>query len=61
MIVVIPDKCPQDHVCPLIRMCPQKAISQKGFNAPNVDNEKCIECLVCVKNCPYNAVVSQKE
>ena len=57
MIVVLPDRCPQDHICPLLKMCPQKAINQKEFKAPTINNEKCVECLICVENCPYNAVV----
>ena len=53
MIEVINEKCPQNHLCPMIRKCPKKAISQKGFNAPEIDKSKCIECLVCVHNCPH--------
>ena len=55
MIKVNSEKCPQDHRCPMIRLCASKAITQNGFEAPTVDNKKCIECLVCVKNCPYGA------
>lgn len=48
-------RCPQDHVCPMIRMCPAQAIHQDGFSAPEVDHEKCLACGRCVKNCPYQA------
>ncbi len=56
MIIIDPNKCPQNHTCPLIRLCPEKAIAQKGFELPKIDEEKCIECLICVKNCPRSAV-----
>jgi len=55
MIKIIKERCPQDHPCPLIRICQQKAISQKGFDAPEVDNKKCIECMLCVQKCGYKA------
>ena len=58
-IIVIEDKCPQDHPCPLISICPVGAINQQGFNAPSVDPEKCIACGLCVQNCAYGAFVSQ--
>ena len=44
---------PAEHICPLIKRCPEGAISQKGFKAPTIDQEKYVECLVCVKNCPH--------
>jgi len=59
MIKVAKERCPQDHPCPLIRICPQKAISQKGFNAPEVDNKKCIKCMLCVQRCGYKAFEKQ--
>jgi len=55
MIKVNPDKCPQDHVCPMMRRCPKNAISQAGFKAPVVDVDKCIECMYCVNHCPHKA------
>jgi TPP-dependent indolepyruvate ferredoxin oxidoreductase alpha subunit len=53
MIKVIAEKCPQDHKCPMISRCRAKSISQEGFKAPVVDDEKCVECLLCVENCPH--------
>jgi ferredoxin len=61
MIKVNLNKCPQDHVCPMIKPCPKKAIFQKGFNAPVVDNSKCIECMFCVKHCPHGAFEVHKD
>ncbi len=37
-------------------ICPQKAITmernQHGFMYPVVDNDKCIDCSLCIKKCP---------
>jgi len=43
MITIDPKKCPQNHKCPLIRICPQQAITQTGFELPKIDFSKCIE------------------
>ena len=61
MIKIDSIKCPQDHPCPLIKMCPVDAISQEGVGLPKIDNDKCIKCLVCVANCPLNAVEDSKK
>ena len=55
MIVVVSERCPQNHICPLVKKCKQDAISQEGVKAPTIDYEKCIECMICVKNCPNKA------
>lgn len=49
-------RCPQNHSCPSIRVCPVGALSQKGFSAPIVDQDKCIKCGKCVKFCPMRAL-----
>jgi len=56
MIVIDPRICPQDHECPLVRICPTEAISQEKVELPKVDQKKCIECMACVKKCPLKAV-----
>lgn len=53
IILVISERCPQNHKCPLVKKCPEGTISQEGFKAPTIDQEKCIRCLICVKTCPY--------
>ena len=55
-ISVIKNRCPQNHPCPSIRVCPVGALVQNGYNAPTVDNDKCIGCEVCVKYCPMGAI-----
>jgi ferredoxin len=47
--------CPQNHRCPLVRLCPKGAISQDGNGLPKVDDSKCTECGICVRNCVYGA------
>ncbi|HNZ42505.1 MAG TPA: 4Fe-4S binding protein [Bacteroidales bacterium] len=49
-------KCPQNHRCPLITMCPADAITQTGTGLPVIDNTKCINCGRCLKFCPTGAV-----
>jgi Fe-S-cluster-containing hydrogenase component 2 len=61
MITVSPEKCPQDHVCPMIRLCKSGAISQEGVGLPNVDPVKCTGCLVCVYKCPRGAFEKHDE
>ncbi len=55
MITVNPKKCPQDHACPMIPICPQKAISQIRVELPIVDLDKCVGCGVCIRHCPRDA------
>ena len=50
-------KCPQNHPCPSVRVCPVGALKQNGYNAPTVDMEKCIKCGKCVRFCPMRALV----
>lgn len=57
MLKVIKEKCPQDHRCPALRVCPVGALKQVGNDLPTVDNSLCIECGKCVRFCPMNALV----
>ncbi|MBP8639353.1 MAG: 4Fe-4S binding protein [Oscillospiraceae bacterium] len=50
-------RCPQNHPCPSVRVCPVGALTQKGFGAPLVDKNKCIKCGKCTKSCPMKALV----
>jgi Fe-S-cluster-containing hydrogenase component 2 len=55
-ISVEKSKCPQDHVCPLVSICPAGAISQEGFSAPQIDYDKCVACGACVATCPHQVM-----
>lgn len=49
-------RCPENHPCPSIRVCPVGALKQKGYAAPTVDHSKCTKCGRCVKYCPMRAI-----
>ncbi len=56
-LTVVLKRCPQNHACPSVRVCPVGALLQSGFAAPTVDQDKCIKCGKCVKFCPMKALV----
>jgi len=58
-LTISPLACPQNHRCPITMICPVGAISQNGYGLPVIDEEKCIECGKCVKQCPMRAVISK--
>ncbi len=51
------ENCPQNHKCPAVKACPAGALSQKDFEAPVSDYEKCISCGKCASVCPKKALV----
>lgn len=51
------EKCPQNHPCPAVKVCPVGALSQVNNNAPTVDHKKCIKCGKCSNFCPMGALV----
>lgn len=55
-LVVNKNRCPQNHPCPSVRVCPVGALIQSGFHAPAVDQDKCIRCGKCVRFCPMRAL-----
>jgi len=56
MITIDKLKCPQNHRCPAIKVCPVGAISQEGNELPTIDQEKCLECGACINFCPMGAI-----
>lgn len=50
------NRCPQNHACPSVKVCPVGALSQNGFAAPVIDFDKCIKCGKCVRFCPMKAL-----
>ena len=54
-VTINPKRCPQNHPCPAIARCPAMALSQKGFQAPELDAVKCIGCQRCIAVCPMGA------
>ncbi len=57
MVVVNARRCPQNHRCPSLRVCPTGALKQSGFGAPTVDRELCIDCGKCTTYCPMSAIM----
>ena len=56
MIQVDKSICPHDHICPLVQLCPEKAITQDKDGYPVIDQTRCIECGKCVRKCPMKAM-----
>ena len=59
-LVVINEKCPPDHKCPAVKVCPAGALSQKENNAPVVYLNTCIRCGKCSNFCPKKALVLEE-
>ena len=55
-LVVNKKRCPQNHACPAVRVCPVGALTQNGYKAPIVNADKCIKCGKCVRFCPMRAL-----
>jgi len=55
-LAIDPQKCPANHRCPIVNVCPMEAISQEGKGLPVIDESKCAECMDCVDSCPTHAV-----
>jgi Fe-S-cluster-containing hydrogenase component 2 len=49
-------RCPENHPCPALRVCPVKALSQQGYAAPKVDDGLCIDCGRCTQFCPMGVL-----
>lgn len=54
-------RCPQNHRCPLLNVCPLGAISQQGCGLPEINAVKCIGCGKCVKFCGMGAVHTKQD
>ena len=54
-------RCPQDHRCPLIPVCPVGAISQLGDGLTTIDPMKWIACGECITHCGRQAVHKKPE
>lgn len=57
-IMIDKNRCPANHPCPSIRVCPVKAMKQKKIftGLPEIDQEKCTKCGKCIKYCPMGAI-----
>lgn len=60
VLEINPLRCPQNHLCPMIAICPAEAITQTGNALPQIDPAKCIECGTCVEVCGRRAVYKKE-
>ena len=60
-LTIIKDRCPQNHKCPAVKVCPVGALSQKDFSVPIIDYDRCIKCGKCSNFCPKMALVLIEE
>lgn len=60
-VTVLKDRCPQNHPCPSVRICPYGALKQRGFAAPEVAADRCTDCAKCVRFCPMGAFRVEKQ
>ena len=56
VIRVNKNRCPENHPCPSVRVCPVEALKQVRYSAPTADMDKCIKCGKCVRYCPMGAI-----
>jgi len=59
--VIDANLCDQSPFCPVIRVCPVKAVKQEKASffrgaTPVVDHDECTGCSKCVNYCPHGAV-----
>lgn len=54
---IITSRCPQNHKCPAMKVCPVGALSQNGYSAPVINLDTCIACGKCSNFCPMQALV----
>lgn len=56
-LVIDLQKCPANHSCPAVRVCPMNALVQEDSNhAPVIDYNLCIACGACVRVCGKQAL-----
>ncbi len=60
ILKIIKERCPQNHPCPAVKVCPVGALEQEKFNAPTIQYDKCIKCGKCSNFCPKKALVLEQ-
>ena len=64
VIMIDKDKCDRNRMCVIVSACPVGAIKQKKIGPiladyPEIDEEKCTECGICIKECPHGAAYKE--
>ena len=59
-VAFVPELCMHCTDAPCIKVCPNKAISQRNDGLVIIDPKKCTACMICFKNCPTEAIHGSK-
>ncbi|MDT4762044.1 4Fe-4S binding protein [Sphaerochaeta sp. PS] len=59
-LTVKAQRCPQNHRCPSVAICPFGALTQTGYAAPVIDYTKCTGCGKCTRYCMPRALVMER-
>ncbi len=60
ILKVIQEKCPHNHQCRAVKVCPVGALLQNLNEVPKVNYDVCIKCGKCSKLCPKKALILEK-
>ncbi len=60
MTYIVLDKCIRCKYTDCVEVCPVDCFHE-GPNMLAIDPEECIDCSLCVPECPVNAIVSEDE
>jgi Fe-S-cluster-containing hydrogenase component 2 len=57
MPVVVEPRCPKNHKCPAVRICPVGALKQERYDAPTIEDNS-VKCGKCAMVCPRGAIIA---
>lgn len=60
MTYLVLDKCIRCKYTDCVEVCPVDCFHE-GPNMLSIDPEECIDCSLCVPECPVNAIVSEDD
>lgn len=60
VLMVIKERCPHNHKCRAVKICPVGALIQNENGLPEVNYDKCIKCGKCAKLCPKKVLVLEQ-
>ena len=60
MTYIVLDKCIKCKYTDCVEVCPVDCFHE-GANMLVIDPEECIDCSLCVPECPVNAIVSEDD
>ncbi len=56
---IILSKCTKNYSC--VAFCPRNAIAIDAKGLPSIDFNLCDGCLICLRECPCEAISEEKE